>query len=174
MIALAFPQWLKLIFQPQNALKVEYQITRIKPDRRVTPHRCLPLKPASFSEHIQGKLKIYVWYAGKIIFLQPIFFTYSYLFSFFWDSAVALDPRTRPFRLVFLALSLLLCFLCVFCFLQPFPFFFFPLFPRPDFFIMGVHGDEFNPWSKIKKFINWCKKMSSLCFESCIKFRALK
>ena len=26
------------------------------PDRRVTPHRCLPLNPASFREHIQGKL----------------------------------------------------------------------------------------------------------------------
>ena len=27
------------------------------PERRVTPHRCLPVNPASFKEHIQGKLE---------------------------------------------------------------------------------------------------------------------
>ena len=27
------------------------------PERSVTPHLCLPVKPASFSEHIQGKLE---------------------------------------------------------------------------------------------------------------------
>ena len=43
------------------------------PDRRVTPHRCFPLKPASFSEHIQGKLNIYVSCGGK-----------SMKYSYFW------------------------------------------------------------------------------------------
>lgn len=28
------------------------------PERRVTPQRCLPVKPASFREHIQGNLEI--------------------------------------------------------------------------------------------------------------------
>ena len=54
------------------------------PERRVTPHRCLPEKPASFREHVQGKLRNVL---NKLIFLFKVQkLDQSYLRVFRWES----------------------------------------------------------------------------------------
>ena len=103
----------------------------ISPERRVTPQRCRPAKPASFKEHIQGNLGNYDIILGcsknGFILNQP------YLLRSFSANDIGVDPSTRFFEAAFFTCLFFLSFLLAF------------LLKTPFFTLgMGVHGDF--PW----------------------------
>ena len=89
----------------------------ISPERRVTPQRCRPAKPASFKEHIQGNLSI----CDVILVCSINSFTLNhfYLLRSFSANDIGVDPSTRFFEAAFLRCPFFFSFLLAFLLKTP-------------------------------------------------------